>query len=100
MQRPGNRRAFAYPGATRKNPPGPVLSEAATMSEPSPTVERVFNVAMGVLLTGCGVWVLLSPSVDLLRGAGAVLLLLFGVQALLSAWRRRRSWLSRLGPLP
>ena len=79
--------------------PRPPLAIAA-MNQPSPTVERAFNAGMGLLLVACGMWAVSSPPVGLLRGAGAVLLLVVGAQALLSAWRRRHSWLSRLGPLP
>lgn len=68
---------------------------------PSPRVERIFNTAMGALLVACGGWVALAlPATSTGEWLGAAGLGLVGGEALLAALRARRSWLSRIGPLP
>lgn len=63
--------------------------------------ERLFSAVFGALLFGVGVFAFsqdhLSPA---WRFGGGFLLILFGANSLLAAYRRRASWLSRLGPLP
>lgn len=63
--------------------------------------ERIAGALLGLIFVGSGVWILadatLTTAVRL--GVGAALGLLGG-NALQAAWRRRRSWLSRIGPLP
>ena len=63
--------------------------------------ERYFSFAFGLFLVGVGVYALLfSHASDAWRSGGGPALILLGGNMLLSAWRGRPSWLSRIGPLP
>lgn len=63
--------------------------------------ERYFAIAFGLFLVGVGVYALLfSEASDVWRFGGGAALILLGGNALQASWRGRRSWLSRIGPLP
>ncbi len=61
---------------------------------------RLAGAALGVLLLACGLYVAFAADTDALSWLGVALLLAFGGNLLVCAWRGRASWLSRIGPLP
>lgn len=65
------------------------------------TGHRVVTGALGALLLGSGVYALRyvsdSGALQLLGALGCIAV---GANAVLSAWRARASWISRIGPLP
>lgn len=65
------------------------------------TGERVVGLVAGAVLAGCGgVVVYLVPGGDVAGLACGGVLMLVGLEAMVSGVRGRRSWLSRVGPLP
>jgi hypothetical protein len=63
--------------------------------------ERLFALAFGLFLVGVGCYALLfSEASDVWRFGGGAALILLGGNAIQASWRGRRSWLSRIGPLP
>lgn len=68
---------------------------------PNARIDRAINAALGVLVLGTGLYVLLFSHVaDLWRYAAGVGLVVLGVNAVHAALRGTSSWLSKLGPLP
>jgi len=63
------------------------------------TLYRVLSVAIGLLFVVLGGCVLLLTE-GLGAKALAFVLMAFGINALLAAYRRKPSWLSKIGPLP
>jgi uncharacterized membrane protein YqjE len=64
-------------------------------------VQRWAAACIGALFVLCAAAILaLFPLSDWKAMLAVVVLLLLGVDALLAAWKARRSLLSRLGPLP
>jgi threonine/homoserine/homoserine lactone efflux protein len=64
-------------------------------------LHRLFLGVFGLLLMGVGIYALFSASpFTILQLAGGSALVLLGGNMVVSAWRARESWLSRLGPLP
>lgn len=63
---------------------------------------RIADAVIGLILLVCAVLIALTRDEDKNLGAlvAAAVLGVLGLQALLSAMRSRRSWLSHLGPLP
>lgn len=61
---------------------------------------RLIQGLLGLLLVASGLYVAFAVQLDLITVFGAALLLLFGGNALWASWRARRSWISRIGPLP
>jgi len=62
---------------------------------------RMATVALGLFLVGVGVFVLLrSTTGTALRVTGGLVLVVLGGNMVLSSYRGKESWLSRLGPLP
>lgn len=65
------------------------------------TAERVFSVVFGLFLLAVGIYALSLDHLTLLwRLAGGLTLCALGGNLLYAARRRKRSWLSRIGPLP
>jgi hypothetical protein len=65
------------------------------------TAARSFSVVFGVFLVGVGVYVALLGGVPWYGSAlAAIVLIALGGNLVYSAVRSRRSWLSRIGPLP
>lgn len=64
------------------------------------TARRWGDAAIGALLLGCALALLLLGALDWRVLLAAAALLALGIHALHSAWRARPSLLSRLGPLP
>lgn len=63
--------------------------------------ERLFLFIFGLFLALIGLYVLAaSPAAVAWRILGGLALLTIGGNAMWCAWRRTRSWLSRIGPLP
>jgi len=63
--------------------------------------ERVFSAVFGLFLLGVGVYALLFSDVPILgRIAAGLALALFGGNMIYAAYQSKRSWLSRIGPLP
>jgi uncharacterized membrane protein HdeD (DUF308 family) len=62
---------------------------------------RVATFVIGALLVLCALWIFYAVPGSNIAGmiCGAVLLLL-GIEAVVSAVKRRPSWLSKIGPLP
>ncbi|MBB5273789.1 uncharacterized membrane protein HdeD (DUF308 family) [Quisquiliibacterium transsilvanicum] len=64
-------------------------------------LHRLFLGVFGVLLMGVGLYALFfAGPFTILQLAGGSALVLLGGNMVVSAWRARESWLSRLGPLP
>lgn len=64
-------------------------------------VERAFSVVFGLFLLGVGAYAIGFGSAPLIwRIAGGALLAVLGGNMVYAGWRARRSWLSRVGPLP
>lgn len=63
---------------------------------------RWVDVAIGLLLVGCSIASVVASADDLRPGAVIAALVIggLGLDALVSALRRRRSLVSRIGPLP
>jgi hypothetical protein len=62
---------------------------------------RLVSMVLGALFMGAGAYVLYTgPSGDTLQLIGSALLIVLGVNLVLSGWAARASWLSRIGPLP
>jgi hypothetical protein len=62
---------------------------------------RLATGLFGLFLVGVGVSVLLRATMTgLIRISGGLVLILFGGNMMLSSFRGKESWLSRLGPLP
>ena len=68
--------------------------------QPASTAQRWGDAAIGALLLGCALALLLLGALDWIVLLAAAGLLSLGAHALHSAWRARPSLLSRLGPLP
>lgn len=63
--------------------------------------ERLGGALLGLIFVGCGVWILADATLTIaVRLSVGVLLGLLGGNALYAAGCGRRSWLSRIGPLP
>ncbi len=67
---------------------------------PAYTTQRWGDAAIGALLLGCALALLLLGALDWMELLAVAALLALGLHALHSAWRARPSLLSRLGPLP
>jgi len=62
---------------------------------------RLFSGGFGLLLISIGFYILLSTDLStLLRIIVGAVFLLFGLNAVISAYKAKAPWLSRLGPLP
>lgn len=64
--------------------------------------ERIGSAVIGVLFIAVAVWLLVItlPQPEIGKLLVALVVGSLGVEALISAFQRRRSFLSRLGPLP
>lgn len=67
---------------------------------PTSTAQRWGDAAIGALLLGCALALLLLAALDGMALLAVIGLLALGLHALHSAWRARPSLLSRLGSLP
>ncbi len=77
--------------------PNHMVNRTAGMSKG----ERMFSAVFGVLLLGVGILALAQDHLPFVwRLAGGLLLVLLGGNSVLSAYRGKASWLSRLGPSP
>jgi len=78
------------------------MSDDAKPLKDQGTRERIAAVAIGVLFVGIAIAILASFVDDLSVGPvlAAVVIGGLGIEALLSAARKRRCLLSRIGPLP
>ena len=64
-------------------------------------LHRLFVGGFGVFLAGVGIYaIFFTGAFTILQSAGGSALALLGGNMIVSAWRGRESWLSRLGPLP
>lgn len=64
-------------------------------------LHRLFAGGFGVVLVGVGIHaIFFTGAFAILQFLGGSALVLLGGNMVLSAWRARESWLSRLGPLP
>ena len=64
-------------------------------------MHRLFAGGFGVFLMGVGIYaVFFTGAFAILQLIGGSALVLLGGNMVVSAWRARESWLSRLGPLP
>ena len=62
---------------------------------------RLATGLLGLFLVGVGVFVLLrATTTAVVRVSSGLVLVLLGGNMVLSAYRGKESWLSRLGPLP
>lgn len=62
---------------------------------------RAFSVVFGCFLAGVGVYALTLDHAPLWwRVPGGLALVVLGVDLVVAALRDRKSWLSRIGPLP
>ena len=62
---------------------------------------RLVTGLFGLFLVGVGFFVLLrATTTAAIRVSGGLVLVLLGGNMVLSAYRGKESWLSRLGPLP
>jgi hypothetical protein len=65
------------------------------------TWERVFLVNFGVILSGVGLYALfLSEASPAWRYLGGGLICVVGINAVYSGLTGKRSWISKIGPLP
>jgi hypothetical protein len=69
--------------------------------EPQRSSGHIAAIVIGALFVLCAIWIFCAVPSNNIAGliCGAVILLL-GIEALVSAAKRRPSWLSRIGPLP
>jgi ABC-type multidrug transport system permease subunit len=69
--------------------------------EPQSSSARITAIVIGAFFVLCALWIFYAVPGSNIAGlvCGAVILLL-GIEALVSAVRRRPSWLSKIGPLP
>lgn len=67
-----------------------------------PIVPTIITMVYGLVLVASAILVVLDfgSEIDWKAGIGALLIGGIGVEAVLSATRKRRSWLERIGPLP
>lgn len=64
-------------------------------------LHRLLLAGLGALLVGVGIYALIAPAAPgLWRQVAALGLVALGANAGYCAWQAKRSWLSRIGPLP
>lgn len=66
----------------------------------SSTTYRVVTATLGVVFVGVAITILVISEHTLGPVAAALVIAALGVEAIVSAWRNRLSWLARIGPLP
>ncbi len=64
------------------------------------TTYRVFTAALGVVFVGVAAVILAISELTFGPLAAALVIGALGVDAIISAWHDRKSWLARIGPLP
>lgn len=64
------------------------------------TTYHVFTAALGVIFVAVAVVIVAISEFTFGPLAAALVVGALGVDAIVSAWRHRESWLARIGPLP